>query len=218
VQHIENHDEHWRQRTGGPLPRVPRLADGNDARSWWARSRSRVAAGILMTAPGIPMLFMGQEFLEDKPWTDDGQNHPGCGIYWDGLGRDRAMDDYLRFMQELIALRKRLPALRSESIHPYYVHNDNRVLAYHRWIEGQGDDVVIVASLRETTYGNYRLGLPQAGRWNEVFNSDVYDNFVNPRLAGNGGSIWAENEPRDGFAASAEIVIPANSVLIFARQ
>ena len=33
-----------------------------------------------MTAPGIPMLFMGQEFLEDKRWADDPVNHPGTLI------------------------------------------------------------------------------------------------------------------------------------------
>ena len=52
-------------------PRVPALADPSDPRSWYARSRSRVATTLLLTAPGIPMLFMGQEILEDKPWHDD---------------------------------------------------------------------------------------------------------------------------------------------------
>jgi 1,4-alpha-glucan branching enzyme len=37
--------------------------------SWYARSRSRVATAILLTAPGIPQIFMGQEFFEDRPWT-----------------------------------------------------------------------------------------------------------------------------------------------------
>ena len=71
----------------------------------------RVATGLLMTAPGVPMLFMGQEFLEDKFWSDV----PGDTdhlLWWDGLSRDRAMSDHLRFTRELIALRKRQPALR----------------------------------------------------------------------------------------------------------
>jgi 1,4-alpha-glucan branching enzyme len=33
----------------------------DDPRSWYARSRARVATGLLLTAPGVPMLFMGQE-------------------------------------------------------------------------------------------------------------------------------------------------------------
>jgi 1,4-alpha-glucan branching enzyme len=52
-----------------------------------------------------------------------------------------------------------------------------------------------------------------------VFNSDVYDNWVNPIVAGNGGSIVADgSRPMHGFAASATIVIPANGVVVFARD
>ena len=36
-----------------------------------ARSRSRTATGLLLAAPGIPALFMGQEFLEDNNWSDN---------------------------------------------------------------------------------------------------------------------------------------------------
>lgn len=66
VQMVENHDLVYKERE----PRIAHLADGSNARPWYARSRSRVAMGLLLTAPGIPMLFMGQEFLEDKQWND----------------------------------------------------------------------------------------------------------------------------------------------------
>ena len=79
-------------------------------RSWYARSRSRVATGLILTAPGIPMLFMGQEFLEDKQWSD---SDPNLLICWDGVeGTDKAMVNHLRFTRELIALRRHQPALR----------------------------------------------------------------------------------------------------------
>ena len=61
---IENHD----LVMVGRNPRIPVLANSADPRSWYARSRSRVATGVLLTAPGIPQLFMGQEFLEPQPW------------------------------------------------------------------------------------------------------------------------------------------------------
>ncbi|WP_410971995.1 hypothetical protein, partial [Salmonella sp. SAL4445] len=59
VHAIENHDIVY----AGREQRIAMLADGNNPRSWFARSRSRVALGLLLTAPGIPMLFMGQEIL-----------------------------------------------------------------------------------------------------------------------------------------------------------
>ena len=103
-------------------------------------------------------------------------------------------------------------------IRVFHVHNQNRVLAFHRWIDGVGRDVVVAANLNESTYYNYRIGFPVAGRWLEVFNSDVYDNWVNPMVTGNGGAIEAIDEPTHGFAASCAIVIPANSVVVFARD
>src|SRR4051794_40931796 len=55
VQYVESHDEVYRDRA----PRIAALADATDARSWYARSWARVAAGLLLTAPGIPMIFTG---------------------------------------------------------------------------------------------------------------------------------------------------------------
>jgi 1,4-alpha-glucan branching enzyme len=94
----------------------------------------------------------------------------------------------------------------------------NRVIAFHRWLEGVGRDVVIVASLNDSTWWSYEIGLPGAGQWLEVFNSDVYDNWVNPVVAGNGGQIYADGGPLNGMSASASIVIPANGFVVFARD
>src|SRR5260370_857559 len=63
-----------------------------------------------------------------------------------------------------------------------------------------------------------RLGLPAGGFWKERFNSDVYDHWVNPQVAGNGGGVFAQGRGLHGFAASAEIVIPANSVVCLLRD
>ena len=151
-------------------------------------------------------------------WTDDPDNHPGNLIWWDGLDSDRSMQDHLRFTRDLIWLRRRQPALQGEAVNPYYVHNDNRILAFQRWIEGAGRDVVVVASLNESTFDRYELGFPHPGRWLEVFNSDFYDHFPNAWVAGNGGAIEASSAPRDGMSCSAAIRIPANGLLVFARE
>jgi 1,4-alpha-glucan branching enzyme len=193
-------------------PRIPLAADPSNSRSWYARSRARVAAGLLMTGPGVPMLFMGQEFLEDKYWSDSTES-ANLLIWWDGLRSDRGMSDYLRFMRELIRLRRSLDALRRGQINVYHAWDATRVLAYHRWIDGK--DVVVVTSLSEVTQYGYKLGFPRTGRWDERFNSDVYDNWLNPITAGNGGSINASEGGMHGLPAHADIVIPANGLLVF---
>jgi 1,4-alpha-glucan branching enzyme len=211
VQFIESHDEAYKDK--GPRGRMPSLADPHNPRSWYAASRARVASGILLTAPGIPMIFMGQEFLEDKPWGDNPDHDPL--IWWEGLDSgDKTMSDYLRFFQELVRLRRRHPALRGDRINAFHVNEADRVLSYHRWLEGSGRDVVVVASFREETLHGYQLGMPRPGRWLEDFNADVYQNWVNPALAGNSGQVWADGGPLHGLPHSTSLVIPANGLIV----
>ncbi len=211
---VENHDV----VKAGREPRIPALADPSNHRSWYARSRTRVAMSLLLTVPGIPQLFMGQEFLEDKPWDED-PNGPNL-LEWGGLnsGADHIMSDHLLFTQDLIRLRLGLPALRGDCVHAYYVSDKDRVLAIHRWLEDVGRDVVVVASFGESTQWQYQLGFPVTGFWKEVFNSDVYDGWVNPIVAGNGAGVWAGGAGMHGFNASASVVIPANGVVVLARE
>jgi 1,4-alpha-glucan branching enzyme len=220
VQHLENHDvvlwDVWKQQARDL--RIARRADSSDARSWYARSRARVATVLLMTGPGIPMLFMGQEILEDKPWSDDVENWPQFLVWWDGLQSDRHMRDFHRFVTDLVWLRRLYPALRGEGIHLPQVHNDDRVLVMHRWVDGEGRDLVIVASLNEHTLDGYEVDLPWPGTWREVFNSDYYDHFPNPWVIGNGGVIAANRPGRYGYSYAAPMKIPANGALIFARE
>ncbi len=211
VQCSENHDIVRKDRGW----RIPKIADSSDSHSWYARSRSRVALGLTLTAVGIPHLFMGQEFLEDKQWHDEPNSQ--FQIYWDGPDQGyKPMADFLRFTRELIAVRNGLKGLQCSGINVFHVHNDNRVLAFHRWVPGEGHDVVVVASLSESTYFNYELGFPENGYWKEAFNSDVYDNWVNPLVTGNKGGVDANGWGMHGLPFSARITIPANSILIFA--
>jgi len=127
------------------------------------------------------------------------------------------MANHLRFTQDLIRLRWNQPALRGENVNPFHVHNQNRVIAFHRWLDGTGQDVIVVATLAETNWYDYAIGFPLAGRWTEAFNSDLYDNFPNPIVAGNEGAITASGPPLHGFSTSANIVIPANGFVVFTR-
>jgi len=219
VQCVENHDIVYADRPQHEWkPRIVNLADPSDRRSWYARSRARVATGLILTAPGIPHIFMGQEILEDKNWSDNIEYFRNSLVWWDGLVLDRAMRDHHAFTRDLTWLRRHYLALRSESINVYHVHNDNRIITFHRWLEAIGADLVVVVSLNESTYWRYTLGFPQAGRWHEIFNSDYYDQLPNPNVAGNGGAINAEGGPMHGLPASADIIIPANSLLVFSRD
>jgi 1,4-alpha-glucan branching enzyme len=218
VQCLENHDIVYEGHDGAA--RVATLADPLDRRSWYARSRTRAATALLLAAPGIPALFMGQEILEDKLWSDNETDHPGHLIWWDGLKTDPVMCDYLRFMRDLVALRRRQPALRGEGVRVSRVNEYDRVVVLHRWVAdgGDGRDVVAVVSFGEQAKSGYGIGLPRGGKWVEAFNSDFYDGFPNAGVVGNGGAVYANGPGLDGFAQSAMITIPANGALFLVAE
>ena len=127
--------------------------------------------------------------------------------------------NHLRFIQDLIRLRRNQPALRGDNVNAYHVSNGNRVIAFHRWLEAEGQDVIVVATLAEATWYNYSIGFPYPGPWREVFNSDVYDNWVNPIVAGNGGAFRHQALPSMAWlppaSSSRQTVWLSSPVLTF---
>jgi len=213
---LSNHDIVYAGDGMDREDRLPKLADNSDAWSWYARSRTRAASGILLTAPGIPMLFMGQEMLETKRWHDSRQEQ--FLVWWDGLDNGvTTVTDFFKFMRDLITLRSSNRVMREGWVDTYHVHDGNRILAFRRGMTGE-KDMVIVASFNDNTFFNYEIGFPQYGGWQEVFNSDAYDNWVNPNCHGNGGYVFAGGRPMHDMSASAAITIPANSILVFRKE
>jgi len=180
-------------------------------------SRARFATSILLTAPGIPVLFMGQEILEDKNWSDNPGVFKNTLIWWEGLERDAAMRDFLEFTKALIRLRRDCRALAGPNVNAFHVNNSCRLIASHRWFEGSGADIIVVGTLSESNLYNYEIGFPSAGLWREVFNSDFFEISPGHNTTGNAGAVHANGRPMHGFAASAPITIPANGVLVFAK-
>ena len=128
-----------------------------------------------------------------------------------------------RFTRELCWLRHRQPTLSGGGLNPFFTHNHDRVIAAHRWVDGVGRDVIVVAMLSEVTHWSYPLPFPAGGHWREVVNSDAYDSSpagggYNPHAAGNPWGVAASGPPLAGCPASAQVVIPANGLLVFARD
>ena len=77
---------------------------------------------------------------------------------------------------------------------------------------------MVVASLNERTLDNYLVDFPWPGRWREIFNSDYYDHYPNPFVAGNGGAVVADEARRNAYPYAARVRIPANGALVFSRE
>jgi 1,4-alpha-glucan branching enzyme len=208
VIYTESHDE-----VANGHARVPEEIWPGNAGSWFARKRSTLGAALLFTAPGIPMLFQGQEFLEDKYFRDTvpldwGKLHTYAGIQ--ALYRD------------LIRLRRnwfnQTRGLRGQHLNVHHVNNTDKVIAYHRWDQGgPGDDVLVVANCANRSYGSYTLGCPRAGRWRVRLNSDWqgYSADFGNQL---GYDTVAGPGPMDAMAFHANVGLGPYSVLILSQD
>ena len=79
---------------------------------------------------------------------------------------------------------------------------------------GEGDHpVAVVCNLTPVPRHGYRIGLPHAGIWREILNTDAV--VYGGSGGGNLGQIRAISEASHGFNAMAEILIPALSTVYF---
>ena len=163
VIYSESHDE-----VANGKARVTTEIDAAHPDSWYARKRSTLAAAITLTSPGVPMLFQGQEMLEDEWFRDTDP------MDW---SKENTFRGVLRMYSDLIQLRlnkkNNTKGLTGSGLAVCYEHHDNRVIALHRWYNGGvGDDVLVLMNLSAETRVDVPVPIPRAGKWRLQFNSD----------------------------------------------
>ncbi len=192
VIYTESHDQADGQRI------TDRVAPG-DAEGWLARKLSSLGGALTFTSAGIPMLFMGQEFLEFRTWNDGTQ-------FTLDFGRIGRFPGHVALWRRLIELRRNFDdntrGLRGSNTNVYFASEADGVLAYHRWDQGgPGDDVVVVVNLKNRVYPSYNIGFPRGGTWYLRFNSDFrgfgpdFGDVGYDTTAGGGGN---QGMPTDG--------------------
>lgn len=132
---------------------------------------AKLGAVILMTAVGVPMIWMGEEFGEYKP-KPKSTDRP-TPIDWKLLKNDLNRDLF-EFYKRLIDLRKKNPALHTGNVDFFHEDPDNKVLAYVRWND-EGSRVVVVANFSDKHLADYKIpNFPAEGKWHEwIGNYDV---------------------------------------------
>ncbi|MBL1177575.1 alpha-amylase family glycosyl hydrolase [Pantanalinema sp. GBBB05] len=126
-----------------------------------AFKRVKLGAALLMTAMGVPLIWMGQEFGESKYKTIEPNK-----VDWTLLGNDlnRGLFEYYK---GLISLRKANHALYTANIDFFHEDPDSGVLAYVRWND-EGSRVVVVANFSDNYLAGYRVpNFPADGTWHE---------------------------------------------------
>lgn len=208
VVYTESHDE-----VANGQSRMPEAIWPGNASSWYSKKRSTLGAAVVMTSPGIPMMFQGQEFLEDGWFTDTDP------LDW---AKAKTYAGIRSLYKDLIALRKNTAGLTNglsgQSTNVFHVNNTMKMLGFHRWMNGgDRDDVVVVMNFSATARTGYRVGFPRDGRWKVRFNSDWngYDaSFANNTTYDLDASY---SQPWDGMPASGVFDIGPYTCLIFSK-
>ncbi|MFQ5805285.1 MAG: alpha amylase C-terminal domain-containing protein, partial [Phycisphaerae bacterium] len=207
VNYLESHDEIWPQNGGQRL--VKTIDPSWPHNDIYAKGRIKLAQGLVMFSPGIPMIHQGSEWLED---TDFGAGNPSGAdrINW-ALKTTNA--PIFRYFCDIISVRKSNAALRANAgVHVFHANEVGNVVAFYRW-DLNDNKIVVVANFSNNDYTSYQLGFPENGTWYELINSqaEVYDG----NGLGNGGSVETIGGAYDGFAQSAILTIPEMGLLVF---
>ena len=216
VVYTEDHDKVAPQN-GASNQRIPVLIGlGNN--EYWAMRRSGLGIAMVMTSPAVPMLFMGQEFLETLPFPFS----PAPALNWSNAQTNAGFE---MMVHDLIALRENtagttagLTGNHLEMIDVTNTHNGATApsIVFHRWSQGgPGDDVVVAANFSNTPL-QFTIGFPAAGTWHVRFNSD--DQRYSSAFTGTPSTdVTTSPTPLDGQAQSGRIQLGSYSVVILSQ-
>ncbi len=142
-----------------------------------AFKRLKLGAAILMTAVGVPMIWMGAEFGEYKPKTIEQSK-----IDWTLLKHENNLGLF-KYYKGLIDLRKHNHALYTENINFFHEDPEAKVLAYVRWND-EGSRVVVVLNFSDNFLTDYYVpNFPSVARWHEwTCNYDVQPEEVDMKI------------------------------------
>ena len=203
VNYLELHDECWPTSGGQRMVKTIDTTYPHD--DVYAQGRIKLAQGLVMTAPGIPAVLQGTEWLDDTDFGTDIVNR----IDW---AKKTAYAPVFSYFQDLIALRRTSPALRADvGVNVFHLNEGGNVLAFQR-NNLDGAVQVVVVNFSNSDHSGYRIGLPVDGTWQEDLNSQ--DPLYGGAGPVNPGGLVPEAVPYDGFPRSVMLELPRMGLVI----
>ena len=178
--------------------------------AWQQRANLRLLYGFMYGHPGKKLLFMGAELAQWEEWNHQGE------LPWHLLD-DAGHAGVYRWLCDLNQLYRRCAALHRTDASPagfeWIDCSDaaQSVVAFARWAEGE-TPLIFVCNFTPVPRASYQLGLPAAGPYREVLNSDA--EVYGGSGIGHGG--WVQTEPVacHGRPHSARLHLPPLGVLV----
>jgi 1,4-alpha-glucan branching enzyme len=200
-----SHDEvvHGKRSLLGRMP-------GDD---WRRFANLRTLLGYQWLFPGKKLLFMGGEFGQSDEWNANSE------LQWHLLEAGPYHRGLQRLVEDLNKLYLAEPALWKTDYDLdgfHWIDNSdhaNSVLSFLRQDAEHFHELVVIANLTPVPRPQYRVGLPRAGQWRELLNSDAA--VYGGSNMGNGGGVMAADKPCHKQPCSAEFILPPLSILVF---
>ena len=172
--------------------------------AWQRHANLRLLLAWQALTPGKKLMFMGGEFGQQREWSE------GRELDWGLLANPENVASQ-RLSADLNRLYRDLPALHTQDFSPLGFEwidcndSEHSVLSWLRW-GNDGSFVVIVFNFTPVPQTDYRLGVPEAGNYLELLNTDSV--FYGGSNLGNGGALPAHEGEWMGRPANLEVTIP----------
>jgi 1,4-alpha-glucan branching enzyme len=172
---------------------------------WEQFANLRLLFAYQMAHPGKKLLFMGGEFGQDHEWDHN------RALDWQLLEHE-PHQGIRNLARDLNHLYRDVPALHEGDCEPWGCQwvdcedRKNSTLSMLRWNAAHDDFVLAVLNFTAQPYHGYRVGVPRAGRYREILNSD--SRHYGGQDFGNIGSVQAEEIPMHGLHYSVSMTLP----------
>jgi 1,4-alpha-glucan branching enzyme len=178
---------------------------------WQRFANLRAYFGFMWAHPGKKLLFMGGELAQEHEWCHDSP------LEWHRLdegehaGIQRLICDLNRFYASEAALHRYDTEARGFR---WVIGDDvaNSVFAFLRLADEGVPPILCVCNMAPVVRHDYRIGVPCAGTWEEIFNSDSH--LYAGSNQGNGGAVETEFISAHGEQQSVCLVLPPLAVLL----
>jgi len=181
---------------------------------WQKFANLRLLYAYMWTHPGKKLMFMGCEFGQWNEWNCN------SSLQWDLLQWD-SHKGLQKMIGDLNAVYRNEPSLHEvdfESQGFEWIDCMNRemsLIGFVRRAKDTNDFVVVCCNFTPSPHNDFRLGVPEAGNYKEIFNSD--SEFYGGSNVGNGMGVQSENVEAQGRSDSIKLSIPPMGVMIFKK-
>jgi 1,4-alpha-glucan branching enzyme len=171
---------------------------------WQQLANLRAYLAFMWAHPGKQLLFMGGEFGQESEWSES------RSLDWWLLDRPEHVA-LARLVAQLNEIYRAEPALWALDHDPagfsWIDANDatNNTFSFIRH-SPDGGMVACVSNFAGVPHEGYRLGLPVAGQWDEILNTDATD--YHGSGVGNLGAVVADGPPWHGEQTSTLLRVP----------